>query len=93
MEAHRHRENTEKALATCRALRREEPNSPRLRIAEEQLSLLLKYLLAGRATKEELEKIDLGLLAVREFEPSEFAEQIYTALAAKTFLSKLINGT
>lgn len=86
----RHKDNIERALATCRSRLKEKPSYLPLQIAEEQLSCLLACL-AGKETRtEKLSEINVGLLAVREFEPHdmELAEQIYEALEVKEYLAK-----
>lgn len=88
-EEQRHKNNIERALATCRSRLREKPNHLPLQIAEDQLSYLLACLSGKGSSNKELAEINVGLLAVREFESHdmELAEQIYEALEVKQYLA------
>jgi len=83
-----HKNNIERALATCRSRLREKPNHLPLQIAADQLSYLLACLSGKETNTKKLAEINVGLLAVREFEPNdmELAEQIYEALEVKQYL-------
>ncbi|MBX9905921.1 MAG: hypothetical protein K2Y31_16340 [Burkholderiales bacterium] len=86
----KHKDNVERALATCRSRLKEKPNHLPFQIAEEQLSYLLTCLSGKEFNAKELSEINVGLLAVREFEPHdmELANQIYEALEAKKYLAQ-----
>jgi hypothetical protein len=86
-----HQNNIERALATCRSRLREKPANLPLQIAEEQLSRLSAWLSGDKFDTKEFSEINVGVLAVREFEPNdmELADQIYKALEVKQYLAKL----
>jgi hypothetical protein len=84
-----HKINIERALATCRSRLRDRPNYLPLQIAEEQLSFLLACLASKETDAKDLAEINVGLLAVREFEADiELADQIFEALEVKQYLAK-----
>ena len=88
-EEQRHKNNIERALATCRSRLSEKPNHLPFQIAEDQLSCLLVCLSGKGSCSNELAEINIGLFAVREFEPHdmELAERIYEALEVKQYLA------
>ena len=81
----------ETALFTCTEKRKESPSFLPLELAEEQLTFLRNYWLGKEKNENLLSNINVGLLAVREFEMRDmkFAEQIYEALDAHDYLLKM----
>jgi len=81
----------EAALTTCTEKRKESPEFFPLETAEEQLTYLRDYWLGKETNEKLISNINIGLLAVREFEirDMKFAEQIYGALDAHDCLLKM----
>ena len=74
----------ENALKACRTRLAERPDFQPLKSIEKQLEYLIELDQGKRSDWQLMQNLNLGLLAVREFEPDdmEFAELIYQATHA-----------